>query len=506
MTTSISPYAGPVAEEALQSFFELNQQLRKGGMRNLFLAIVVIFAAAGLKSMGLVPAVWALIIIVEAYAALTVLPYLVGATPPTWVATFLTGTAGDNNKIPEGLENANKWAKKVWRFGLWTVAYASLALWVVALWNVEDNFHLILPLIASGLGVTVLAVLLFEEGNFFPWTMYLIKVSFLILLLNMAAPGEWGLTVTRWVDQMRITKATKAKDQALRTSQAELEEISRQCYLKKAAKPGQIVLAEDLDRCSVEFITKQQRCLRRVEVAVRDRGPEVDSNGIATTQCLETGDWAPAPRASKPTLPPQDRTVVTQSPPVAVTPPPRVAVNTDPATWTCTPYKEFDYNVQQDRRLVFPIDKVGPGRYELVFTGMRMHTFHKKVRTTEGRETEKDERFATCYIDPEGRTSNCTDMSGTSLPNFTAKHEELARWLNTPLTTPDREQPYGKVVVKHDDKVTLIGSQGRFEVKAVSNDRPVVIDLNVDAYPLNYGGGTDERHNFHGVLRRCEAT
>lgn len=498
MTTSISPYAGPVAEEALQSFFELNQQLRKGGMRNLFLAIVVIFAAAGLKSMGLVPAVWALIIIVEAYAALTVLPYLVGATPPTWVATFLTGTAGDNNKIPEGLENANKWAKKVWRFGLWTVAYASLALWVVALWNVEDNFHLILPLIASGLGVTVLAVLLFEEGNFFPWTMYLIKASFLILLLNMAAPGEWGLTVTRWVDQMRITKATKAKDQALRTSQAELEEISRQCYLKKAAKPGQIVLAEDLDRCSVEFITKQQRCLRRVEAAVKDRGPEIDGNGIATTQCLETGDWAPAPRASKPTLPPQDRTVVVPSPPAVVAPPPRVAVNTDPATWTCTPSKEFDYDPQNMFRVDFPL---GPGKYEIEITGMRQQVLQRNIMAN-GQRTDGREWYATCLFDPDGKTHDCKERKGEAtggpLPNFSVKHEDVSRWIDRPLSVPILTEPYGKVIVRTtENKVIPIGSKGRFETKG---DK-FVLDLNVDPFPTNYQG-----HGLKGILRRCEAT
>lgn len=236
MATSLTPYASAAAGQATADLGAINKAIRRGGLVNTFLAIGIIYAAAWCKVLGMDSLVWLAIILTEVYAFCVVVPYLFGATPPTWVATFLTGTAGDENKIPEGLANANKWAKKVWRFGLWFVCYSSVPLWVVALFDAEHNFHLILPLIAAGLGVVTLVVLLFE-GNFFAWLMYGIKLAVLLILLGMALPGKPGIVVTYWVEKsISRTASAIAEYQARRTVDNTISGQQAACYNKLAAK------------------------------------------------------------------------------------------------------------------------------------------------------------------------------------------------------------------------------------------------------------------------------
>ncbi|MFA9262371.1 MAG: hypothetical protein ACEQSB_03385 [Undibacterium sp.] len=290
--------------------------------------------------------------------------------------------------------------------------------------------------------------------------------------------------------QSPTDKARKAAEAGAQgTMNDRLNKLSQSCYLTAQAS-NEVLLPGDLDRCTVEFITRREQCLRQVNAAAEAASEPVKDTDVK--RCHKTGRWAAKPAAAK--TPPAQQPAEIIEP---VTRPTRIAA-TDPKDWTCTPFKEFDYNVQQQENVKIP---VGPGRYELSFTGMRQHVFHRKVRGADGRETEKDERYATCLIDADGKLANCTDMAGKPLPDFTVKHEELSRYLGQPLTTPDLKEPYGKIVVRHDGKVAVTGAKGRFEVK---EDSPVV-GINVDRYSLNYGGGTDALYNYHGTLSRCEA-
>lgn len=467
MATSLSPYAAPLAADAARDIARLSDQVRTAGYRNLFLAIVVIFAAAWLKSIGMTSLVWALVIITEAYAALTVLPYLFGATPPAWVLAFVAGTAGEQNRLPEGITNANKWAKKVWRFGLWVIAYSSLALWVVALWNVEDNFHLILPLIAAGLGVTVLAVLLFGEGNFFPWTMYVIKLGILLVLLGMALPGRAGITMTRWVESaVNATIADKAEDRAKRAAETAISQQRATCYadIEEAAKGNPAKKIAPVIPTKADF----ERCAKIGAEAT----PVVAQAPMSTAAGQVNGEH--------------------QSPAPAAAPAPAAPVKTAQAesNWDCTAtWKEVDY-APSEHQGKMDLGTLPAGRYAIKVAGTVWQDFYT------GTPAVFDKR---CEADADGRMGDCRTSDNRLILNRNGDVWPAPKPIPSASRVHIPGEAYGKVLVHAWGVPLPIGEQGQIHT---GQDLPIAVDANFYQHPASYNGPG----KFRVTIKQCQQT
>ncbi len=466
MATSHVPYLAHVAEEVADSALELNAIIRKAMLRLCGWVLLIIHVGVVLKFFGLDLVLWYLAIGVIIYVGAALVAAMVAITPPTWGYNLFTGVLGELNKLPEGLQAAREGVNKVWRFWLWSMAYSAVALIAIGVFNIEDNLMMVPVLLTFALMLIVTSNALFKNSAFFPWFVFVFCLVGFVFCLFKVAPGFFGLKVRYYMDQMGVNVADTAEDAALRAKREAIATKRAACFgtLKGRTDKGELVPEAEYEKC-------------------RQIGVEKPAAPIP----------APTAAASAP-----QRPMVIPPPPAAVTTPTRVAANTDPASWTCTPFKEFDYDPQNMFRMEFG---TGPGKYEIEITGMRRHTLQRNIMAG-GQRTDGREWYATCLFDPDGRAHDCKERkgeaTGDSLPNFSVKHEDVSRWIDRPLAVPIPTEPYGKVIVRTtENKVVPIGSKGRFETKG----EKFVLDLNVDPFPTNYQG-----LGFKGVLRRCEAS
>jgi hypothetical protein len=457
MATTLTPYAGEMAEQAIADTARLGRGIRSTVLKIAFVIVSIIMAGVLLKFLHLTVLVWVLTLVVIIYTGASLIGYALTLTAPVWIVNFVGGILGEENKAPEGVEAANSAVRKLWRIWLWAMSYSAVALEVIALWNIEDNMFLVVPIIAVGLLVMLLSVVLFQESMFFPWLMFCINVLLLIAMLCMALPGNVGITVTRWVDQARTaTKAHKAEDGAKRAAEEAISQQRAACYAQletkakgdpsKGVKPV-IPTQADFEKCN--------------KIGVEE------ASGF---------------RWSLPTPKPDADTAQQQSGTASKTVP--VAVAAAPCNAVVALEAKYAPGETKSRLVLGELSK---GRYKVVVTGMVNQVFLG--------EDAQPKQY--CPVKPDGTLGNCVDTTGRQTGNISGATWEAPSKTGTEAQPVLPGQPYGAAVLHAFGKPILVNRDIYLDVEEKTN---VAADVNVFQHAVNYTGTTGVREY---TIYRC---
>lgn len=439
MATTLTPYAGEMAEQTIADTAALGRRIRFTVLRIAFVIVSIIMVGVLLKFLHLTVPVWALTLVVITYTGASLFSYALALTAPVWIVNFVGGILGEANKAPEGVVAANSAVRKLWRIWLWAMSYSAVALEVIALWNIEDNMFLIVPVIAVGILVVLLSVVLFQESMFFPWLMFWLNVLLLIVMLGMALPGNAGITVTRWVDQVRTaTKAHKAEDSAKRAADDAITAKRVACYnaISTAAGKGEIPKASDFEYCS--------------KIGVEETSGFRWSTPSSTP---DEGKVAKPEAASKPA-------------PVAT------ATPTATAAQPCDQLALGADYAPSEVKGRLGLGELPKGRYKIAVTGIVNQVF-----------MENDRPKQYCPVSPNGALGKCFDVNGKPTENVVG-----GTWPAPQLTGGQAQailpgRPYASAVLVAFGEPLLVDHEIYLNVEEKT---VVAADINVFQNPKNY--------------------
>ncbi|QQR78772.1 MAG: hypothetical protein IPJ68_00590 [Candidatus Moraniibacteriota bacterium] len=481
MATTLTPYARAMAEQATADVGRINRRIRSAGLRFCFIVVSVIMVGVLLKFFHLTPLLWTLMLVVIVYTGASLLGYTLALTPPVWIYNLFRGTLGEENEIPEGLAAAKQATKKLWRIWLWAMSYSAVALEVIALWNIEDNIFLVVPILAVGLLVILLSVVLFQESVLFPWLMFWINCALLITMLGMALPGNAGITVTRWVDQARTaTKAHKAEDDAKRAVEEAINAERATCFanIKEKAKGNPAKKVAPVLPTQADFA-------------------QCEKIGFEETSGFH---WSlPASKPDADTAQQQSGAASKPAPAVATTPTETAVTQT---AWSCdTTVKVVDYTPSNQPGEV-DIGSLPAGRYEVTATGKRRQMFFAGT-AMDPVPTQL------CEMDSYGRIGFCWNPDGQKV----VRNMNGQPWFappNVPGSEPlliteepgEARVPYGALVIQAmGARLPIAPANQRTRLKF---DQPFAVALNVNRYQgvrNHEGDGT-----LRVEIRQCHTT
>ncbi|MFZ1655075.1 MAG: hypothetical protein WBO92_03065 [Candidatus Moraniibacteriota bacterium] len=512
MATTLTPYAGDMAAQAIADAARMNRRIRSAVLRISFVAVSIVMIGVLFKFFGLTPLLWGLIFVVIVYTGASLFGYVLAATPPLWIVNFFRGILGEENKGPEGVTAGNNAVKKLWRAWIWTMSYATVALEIIALWNIEDNLILVVPLIAVGMIVMLFSFVLFKESNFFPWMVFYINCGILIMMLVMALPGNAGITVTRWVDQARTaTKAHKAEDTALRAAEEAQVKKRATCYesIATIAKAGTIPTTEQFKECEkigIAVASRNEAEKARDEATMLIRNTRINEaakcfKGLTATATTAEKDRCEALlEAINPVseTAQSSRAVSSTAPAAAAT---AEATSATPATVCNQVVKVVDYTPSTQLGWV-EAGRLPAGRYEVSITGTRQQMFF--VGNPQDPVPEQQ-----CQIDGYGRLGFCWSPDGQRVVRN--KNGEL--WFppanapgNEPLLITEQpgepRVPYGALVMKAMGKRLPIASPGRPTYLEFDQEFALSLNTNVFQGLRNHEGSG----GLQVEIKQCQKT
>lgn len=255
-------------------------------------------------------------------------------------------------------------------------------------------------------------------------------------MLGMALPGNAGITVTRWVDQVRTaTKAHKAEDSAKRAADDAITAKRVACYnaISTAAGKGEIPTASDFERCS-------------------KIGVEETSGFRWSTPSKQPEEDERAPKAASKPAP--------------------VATATLTASQQCNHLAlEAEYAPGQVKGPL-AIGELTRGRYRIVVTGTINQLFLKG-----------DVPDQYCPVEPNGNIGNCVGTDGRTRHNIPGTPWPTPQPTGTEAPATLVGQPYGAPVLHAFGKPLLVNREIYLDVE---EQTALSADSNVFRNPLNY--------------------